>query len=230
MTPGDIQQIERIVESILDDKLRPLREQLNRIERMLNEMNGQQNFKQTSTPPANIKPINRNVSKFQTLRGSTHSTQNSQTAPTAQITPAPPASSISFIKDYNAISQSNQSGYELRQTIDIFINKYKVRSFKCSNSEIRMNQPELPPKFQDAVSTQDGDYWAVLLRGSEYAVMPKQKMTYGRNQHFAGGMKEVFKSNFSGGTYSKIRLDNAAIFIFDGHNWLLRTQGSIYLN
>ena len=54
-------------------------------------------------------------------------------------------------------------------------------------------------------------------------------MTYNENDHIAGAMDYVFKSNFDGSVYSKISVKSAAIFEYAGGNWKRINMGELLL-
>ena len=120
-----------------------------------------------------------------------------------------------FLRDYN-IWQSKTDGFEKINARKDFIAKYKVRYFNCVNYNERMNQPKLPPIFEESPAS--GDYWAIQTAGNIFKVVPNVK-SYNDNYHVARAMCEVFDSNFDAGNYSNIQLERAAEFTNSGKNW-----------
>lgn len=130
-----------------------------------------------------------------------------------------------FLRDYN-IWQSKTDGFEKINARKDFIAKYKVRYFNCVNYNERMNQPKLPPIFEE--SSASGDYWAIQTAGNIFKVVPNVK-SYNDNYHVARAMCEVFDSNFNSGNYSNIQLERAAEFTNSGQNWTLIRKGKLIL-
>ena len=130
-----------------------------------------------------------------------------------------------FLRDYN-IWQSKTDGFEKINARKDFIAKYKVRYFNCVNYNERMNQPKLPPIFEE--SSASGDYWAIQTAGNIFKVVPNVK-SYNDNYHVARAMCEVFDSNFDSGNYSNIQLERAAEFTNSGQNWTLIRKGKLIL-
>ena len=130
-----------------------------------------------------------------------------------------------FLRDYN-IWQSKTDGFEKINARKDFIAKYKVRYFNCVNYNERMNQPKLPPIFEESPAS--GDYWAIQTAGNIFKVVPNVK-SYNDNYHVARAMCEVFDSNFDAGNYSNIQLERAAEFTNSGQNWTLIRKGKLIL-
>ena len=130
-----------------------------------------------------------------------------------------------FLRDYN-IWQSKTDGFEKINARKDFIAKYKVRYFNCVNYNERMNQPKLPPIFEESPAS--GDYWAIQTAGNIFKVVPNVK-SYNDNYHVARAMCEVFDSNFDSGNYSNIQLERAAEFTNSGQNWTLIRKGKLIL-
>ena len=130
-----------------------------------------------------------------------------------------------FLRDYN-IWQSKTDGFEKINARKDFIAKYKVRYFNCVNYNERMNQPKLPPIFEESPAS--GDYWAIQTAGNIFKVVPNVK-SYNDNYHVARAMCEVFDSNFDAGNYSNIQLERAAEFTNSGQNWTLIRKGKLVL-
>ena len=110
-----------------------------------------------------------------------------------------------------------------------FLARHKVRGFTCVNVGERMNHPALEPKFAETSSAAGGDFWASAVDGNIFAVVPNLK-TYTENHHAERAFGLVFESNFDGETYSRIRVDAAAIFELVGDDWRLKRQGKIFLS
>ena len=107
--------------------------------------------------------------------------------------------------------------------------RYKVQAFTCANVEERMNRPKLAPKFSEASGIAGGDFWACNVDGNIFAVVPNLK-TYTENHHAERAFGLAFESNFDGGTYSRLRVERAAIFELVGDKWKLNTAGKIILS
>lgn len=134
---------------------------------------------------------------------------------------------MNFINDFSALDKL--SGFSARQARDKFLRRYKVRAFTCANVEERMNNPKIAPKFTETPSTASGDFWACVIDGNIFAVVPNLK-TYTENHHAERAFGIVFESNFDGGNYSKIRIERAAIFELIGVEWRLKNPGKIILS
>lgn len=140
-------------------------------------------------------------------------------------TPQNISASEDFLRDYN-IWQSKTDGFEKNNARKDFIAKYKVRYFNCVNFNERMNQPKLPPIFEE--SSASGEYWAIQTAENIFKVVPNVK-SYNDNYHVARAMCEVFDSNFDAGNYSNIQLERAAEFTNSGKNWTLVRKGKLIL-
>ncbi|MBQ6296192.1 MAG: rod shape-determining protein [Selenomonadaceae bacterium] len=132
-----------------------------------------------------------------------------------------------FVNDFNALEKLR--GFSGRQAREKFLRRYKVRAFTCANVEERMNNPKLAPKFSEASSVASGDFWACNVAENIFAVVPNLK-TYTENHHAERAFGLVFESNFDGGTYSRLRVERAAIFELIGDKWQLKSAGKIILN
>ena len=141
---------------------------------------------------------------------------------------APSSNDSGLVANFNRLADK-KAGYELNQARKEFVSKYNVRAFSCANYEERMNEPIPPPKFLDSESAFSGEYWAVPLKLTQFAVFPNVK-AYTNNFHAARAMGEVFNSNFtSGRTYNEIIVDSPAIFEYSGAAWHLKKQGVLQL-
>ena len=138
-----------------------------------------------------------------------------------------PASSNGLEQLTNAFNAlANQEGYPAKVARGEFVQRYKVQTFNCVNSEARMSEPVPPPEF---VTSTNGEYWAVPLSGNSFLVFPNVK-NYSNSYHAERAMGAVFKSNFvAGRTYKKIIVEKPAIFDCNGANWFLKAQGVLRL-
>ncbi len=213
-----------------------------RLERLTNDFNKTPSI--ISTAPKEIKPARFEEFSAQietpppanshiTLRKKEPMTASPKTvyAPRTQKTvstidtPKNISTSEDFLRDYN-IWQSKTDGFEKNNARKDFIAKYKVRYFNCVNFNERMNQPKLPPIFEESSSS--GDYWAIQTAENIFKVVPNVK-SYNDNYHVARAMCEVFNSNFDAGNYSNIQLERAAEFTNSGKNWTLIRKGKLIL-
>ncbi|MBQ3441799.1 MAG: hypothetical protein IJG33_01000, partial [Selenomonadaceae bacterium] len=126
-----------------------------------------------------------------------------------------------FVNDFNALEKL--SGFSARQAREKFLRRYKIRAFNCANVEERMNNPKIAPKFTES-GIANGDFWACNVDGNIFAVVPNLK-TYTENHHAERAFGLVFESNFDGGTYSRLRVEQAATFELIGDKWKLKTAG-----
>ena len=132
-----------------------------------------------------------------------------------------------FVNDFNALEKLG--GFSGRQAREKFLRRYKVRAFNCANVDERMNRPKLAPKFVEALSPAGGDFWACVVEGNVFAVVPNLK-TYTENHHAERALGLVFESNFDSGTYSRLRVERAATFELTGVTWKLKKPGKIFLS
>lgn len=154
----------------------------------------------------------------------------SQTA--APVTNVTNVSPRNFTGEYNALADKN--GVELRNARAEFFQRYQVRPFSCVNADARVKSPAPPPEFRDR---DGGDFWAIpsaLVSGSAnentYVVYPNIAIRYTANHHFERALGEVFESNFvNGSTYSKIHVEQFAIFTCSGEVWMLVKKGRLRL-
>ena len=133
----------------------------------------------------------------------------------------------SFVNDFNALEKL--SGFSGRRAREKFLRRYKVRAFTCANIDERMNNPKLEPRFSEVSSVPSGDFWACNIEGNLFAVVPNLK-TYTENHHTERAFGLVFESDFDGGTYSRLRVERAAIFESVGDKWQLKSTGKIILS
>lgn len=129
-----------------------------------------------------------------------------------------------FVNDFNALA--DKKGYELSEARKEFVSKYNVRQFSCINFQARMNEPIPPPTFGSPTSGQTADLWAYEFDSGLFAVVPNVK-TYTENHHSARAMGAIFRSNFTKGTYSKIRVEKPAVF---KGMWNFEKQGELVLS
>lgn len=136
-----------------------------------------------------------------------------------------PRNKIGVLEEYNALGE--KTGFARSKAIKDFIQRYRVRSFSCANSEARVFEPVPPPQFCEAES---GDYWAIPA-ADKYAVVPNVSIrTYTENHHSARAMGVVFESNFqTGGDYRKIYVEKPAVFSCSGNIWTLVGKGRLIL-
>ena len=133
----------------------------------------------------------------------------------------------SFVNDFNVLERL--SGFSARQAREKFLRRHKIRAFSCGNVEERMNRPKLKPQFVDVDSLTSGDFWACAVEENIFAVVPNLK-TYTENHHAERAFGLVFESNFAGGTYSRLRVERAAIFELVNNVWKLKQSGKIVLS
>lgn len=127
-----------------------------------------------------------------------------------------------FAEEYNDIA--------LGASGEAFAAKYSLRFFGCANVGVRINRPEAAPIFTDAPSAAKGDFWAMPLKGDQFAVMPNPLIPYDATRHKSAGMLEAFSSNYRGGTFRHIKLVRPAVFSASGYVWKLLNRGEILLS
>lgn len=135
----------------------------------------------------------------------------------------------SFVHEYNAIENSGKTSYELKNSRSEYFQKCSMTGFYCENHEKRMNDPTAPPIFKTATSQEKSSFWAMHLREQSYAVVPNPKGGYESQLHEAGAMKQAFDSNYQGGSYSRINVDQPAVFNRSGDQWILVSKGRLRL-
>lgn len=117
-----------------------------------------------------------------------------------------------FAQDFNHIQ--DLSGFDAKNAKKDFHSRYDIRGFKCVNFNERFNNHSIKPKFKEAPSLGEADLWGFQYK-SYYLVLPNVK-TYTGSNHEAGGMKELFRSNFQQGhTYQNIKLRLPAVLTID---------------
>ena len=134
-----------------------------------------------------------------------------------------------FLDKYNALLK--MAGREKVFARSKFIKSYVAKAFDCKNFEMRMNEPMPPPIFKTLNSIFSGAYWAILLTGNQYAVLPNvDSYVYTENRHKAQAMGEVFNSNFNGGTKKITSAKLPAAFECEGDVWTLKAKGELVLS
>ena len=116
-----------------------------------------------------------------------------------------------FIQEYNDLMSQRDNSMAARDAKKAFVQKYQLRGFDCINYEDRMNHPELAPQFAEKANPAQASFWAVQVQGETYGVVPNLK-AYEEQAHQTAGMKEVFDSNFQGGSYAGIKVLKPAFF------------------
>ena len=209
-----------------------IRKSLDSIERMLNEsddgeiitadFSNRAKFSRPATAPGNSKAV------------PIHGRKIRQTAAPVlnERTNVSPSNTGNFTGEYNALA--DKTGIELRNARAEFFQRYQVRTFSCVNADARVKTPAPPPEFRDR---DGGDFWAIpsaLVSSSAnentYVVYPNVALRYTDNHHFERALGEVFNSNFlTGHTYSKIRVEQFAVFTCSGNVWTRLQKGRLRL-
>ncbi|MGF0126549.1 hypothetical protein [Selenomonas bovis] len=179
--------------------------------------------------------------------------QNQQPAPWQPLASAPmqstaatvgPGSVRYFVARYNALpSEDGLADREarwryLKEACDReerwrFLQVFSVQGFFCANSEERMSNPKVSPRYEEAevAVLMRADYWAKHVQDDLYAVAPNAKLIYDSAHHAAGGMMEAFDSNFAPGhTYRQIRVETSAYFLKRGGRWSVAKKGLLRLS
>jgi len=136
---------------------------------------------------------------------------------------------IPFIKEYNGLFRAGMSTAERRAARDEFIRKYRLRGLRCANAEERVRNPDRPAHFTEVEKPASGDLWALPLSAGQYAVVPNHGLRYEARRHNADGLKEIYDSNFQGGTYARIRVLAPAFFHYRDNQWTPGGRGSLQL-
>ena len=179
------------------------------------ESNSTENFSATETVPSRKK----------------NSTPDDE--PSENFVPYIPApstpKSFDFLDKYNALLKL--SGREKVFARSKFIKNYVAKAFDCKNFEERMNEPIPPPIFKTINSIFSGAYWAILLTGNQYAVLPNvDAYVYTEDRHKAQAMGEVFNSNFNGVIKKITSAKLPAVFECEGDFWTLKAEGELVLS
>lgn len=153
--------------------------------------------------------------------------------PSENFVPYIPAPSkpknFDFFDKYNALLK--MSGREKVSARSEFIKNYVTKAFDCKNFELRMTEPLPPPTFKTINSIFSGAYWAILLTGNQYAVLPNvDAYVYTENRHKAQAMGEVFNSNFKSGTKKITSAKLPAVFECEGDVWTLKAKGALVVS
>ncbi len=154
--------------------------------------------------------------------------------PKAETMTVPPRSGGStiggsrFVKEYNQLPKTGS--LVDKQQRDAFAKHYKLKAFSCINHQERVNTPTKAPVFRENDSVAQGDFWAKLINGVLYEVVPNQRITYDETLHYYAGMKEAFVSNFKSGTYNRIVVLEPAQFQNFNGEWRLNKPGRIQLS
>ena len=135
------------------------------------------------------------------------------------------------VKEYNELL--SLSGITKILSSRFFVEKFAVKSFRCTNADARSNSLSSPPppifalKSEDINSTLGSEYWATLNK-NRCAVLPNVvNYTYGR--HAALAMGEVFNSDFKGDTRQILAVESPAIFDYINGKWKLTARGKLIL-
>ena len=155
--------------------------------------------------------------------------ENSMAKTSAQTSKADDLSVV--VKEYNELL--SLSGITKILSSRFFVEKFAVKSFRCTNADARSNSLSSPPppifalKSEDINSTLGSEYWARLDK-NKCAVLPNVvNYTYGR--HAALAMGEVFNSDFKGDTRQILAVESPAIFDYINGKWKLTARGKLIL-
>ena len=112
------------------------------------------------------------------------------------------------------LDSTRQEGIDLWELRNGFIMAYHVVAFKCVNFQERMNhQSEVKPQFEKCQPS-ESTLWGIKLSDGTIAVLPGLR-EYEMTAHLYGGLKELFYSNYQGGSYRKIEVEQPAIMKSD---------------
>ncbi len=125
--------------------------------------------------------------------------------------------------DFNMFN--SLAGRNLSMARDDFVRKYSAQSFTCVNSDELLAQPKTAPEF---IFTEGGEYWAIQLTDTSFAVVPNVK-TYTEEIHNGRAMSQIFASNFVGSPCEKIRIEEPAFFESVGETWTCKRKGKLNL-
>lgn len=155
--------------------------------------------------------------------------ENSMAKPSTQTSKADDLSA--FVKEYNELL--SLSGITKILSSRFFVEKFIVKSFRCTNADVRANSLSSPPppiftlNSEDINSILGSEYWAKLDK-NKCAVLPNVvNYTYGR--HAALAMGEIFNSDFKGDTRQILTVESPAIFDYVNGQWKLTARGKLIL-
>lgn len=131
-----------------------------------------------------------------------------------------------FITDYNALYDMSESMAKKNKKIALESNSSLI-FFSCSNKGARRQNPNIKPIY--ARKEEKGDYIAYSIGGVHYAVIPAYT-SYETTRHNEWAFGEVFDSNYTSGTYTKIRVEKPAIFTISDDRCTLEGKGNLVLS
>ena len=132
---------------------------------------------------------------------------------------------VAFNKMMLDSTKLDEGSVDLWRLRNNFIKDYKVIAFKCVNSQERVNRPEEQPRFESCQAS-ESTLWRIQLSDGTFAVLPGLR-EYESTVHLQGGMKELFKSGYTSGTYRKIEVVRPAIV---RQNFNIAEQGELRLS
>ena len=152
-------------------------------------------------------------------------------AQSVQSTPPFPSqtTNASFKDEFNTLMSLKESSI-FSTELAIFIKKYKVKAFSCSNSQELIQDSNVAPKFKESSADDRADYWA-YENGDSYEVVPSPYVqSYNDSVNVGRAFGKVFESNFKDGGYlTDIQVTRPALFKKSGVQWILHSRGKLIL-
>lgn len=131
-----------------------------------------------------------------------------------------------FRTDYNALYDMLEGIAKKNKKSELESNP-SVIFFSCSNKDARRQNPNIKPTY--ARNEEKGDYIAYSIGGVHYAAIPAYT-SYESTRHNEWAFGEVFDSNYTSGTYTKIKVEKPAIFIISDDRCTLKEKGNLVLS
>ena len=140
----------------------------------------------------------------------------------------PPKPWDGFLRKYTVLSRLEDAA-EGKSLSDTLMKAFKIKQFSCINAADRSANPTVHPEFRDI--EEDGEFWAYEDPAKEgtFYVVPQPFLTYDRSKDSDSGMKEVFATNFAGGSWKRFIVDIPAICTCENGVWETKFPGKIRL-
>ncbi|MBO6178244.1 MAG: hypothetical protein J6O04_03645 [Selenomonadaceae bacterium] len=150
-----------------------------------------------------------------------------QSPPLPEVKPIPQSPKKGIAEKFNdmmaeAAAAPGLMGKSIREK---FARDYKVTPYKCVNFAERLNNSDIPPRFE-VCGLGDSTLWGIPISGDKMAILPSLP-AYEETAHFRGGMKELFESNYKTGSFRKIEVREVAVVSKD---FSQIKKGELYLS
>jgi hypothetical protein len=144
------------------------------------------------------------------------------------ITPKQKAKMDKFVDTYNELCQAEKTD-AWRTKRNELLNEYAIQMFSCVNDFYRMADLNIPPDYR---TESMGNFFAVVVNPERgiYCAVPSLTLQYGDQNHWTGGMKEAFDSNYQDGMeYSNLMVIQPALFTRSFNKWEIAEKGKLEL-